>query len=172
MSFNRGRVGFHSGCNGHGGTVKLLHKNKLVVSELIHTLIGCNSILQGGEIEFSQHLNLAESYRIEGTQENPTLVLITKKNIKLLFQGELTPETKYGSPQHFILELKKWRKKSCLDKPCTQWRKVKFNKNNKGKSYDYRKQWIPVDGSKLWVNRYPLIKKFKPEENRRYILRH
>jgi len=168
LTFNKGRVGFHSGCNDHGGSVKLLPNNKLQIIELLGTQMGCEKILQDGEIEFSRYISQLNTYNVDGINNKPILKLTTKNNTVLMFDGELTPETKYGHSKKFTIELIKRSKSNCLNRPCIQWRKLKRNK--KPDNSFYEEQWDAVRGNHFWNNNDPQIKDFKAEENRKYIL--
>ncbi|RPE80049.1 META and DUF4377 domain-containing protein [Vulcaniibacterium tengchongense] len=97
LDFGAGRIAVANACNRIGGAYRL-DRDRLRIERLQSTLMACADPKLGAlDREIAGRLEAAPRFALAGG-EPPTLTLTTPAGETLRFQGEATPETRYGGP--------------------------------------------------------------------------
>jgi heat shock protein HslJ len=98
LDFDGDRVSVRNGCNGMGGSYRIVN-GQLVVGPMMHTMMACaNFSLNRLDSLIGVRLSVRPKITVTRSGDNPLLKLRTTAGDTLVFTGIPTPETRYGGP--------------------------------------------------------------------------
>lgn len=133
LDFAEGRVGVGNTCNRMGGTYTL-DGSTLTVARMVSTMMACaDAGLMALDREAGSRLEGRLSAELQAG-DNPRLTLTTANRDALVFAGEPTAATRYGSEGETVFLEVAAQSKPCShplipDKQCLQVREIRYDAN-------------------------------------------
>ncbi|KAF1687054.1 hypothetical protein B1992_06195 [Pseudoxanthomonas broegbernensis] len=165
LDFADGRLSVSNACNHIGGGYRL-ENGHLTVDRMASTLMACaDPALAALDGEVSRRLEGRLALAVDPATDPPRLALTTAADERLVFNGEPTAATRYGSaPERMFLEVAA-QTQPCShplipDKQCLQVREV-----------HYDEQGLRTGDPSAWENFYDQIEGYEHEPGVRNILR-
>ncbi|MDM1763443.1 DUF4377 domain-containing protein [Acinetobacter sichuanensis] len=129
-----GSLGISTSCNGMSTSWKI-ENNQIVSTNVASTLMACSGDAAKQEGLAASLFEQGKTAFVLNTSnpQNPTLTLTSAKGEKVVFTGQLTPETKYQSQGETIFLEISPETKECtagvMKKQCLQVREIKYADN-------------------------------------------
>jgi heat shock protein HslJ len=102
--FTEGRLNIEGGCNRIFGGYQIDADGRLKVGRMASTMMACEPAAMKTDAALAELL--AEPMKVDWAPgAEPALRLITPANATLSFQGQMTPEARYGAPTRVFLEV-------------------------------------------------------------------
>jgi heat shock protein HslJ len=98
LSFAEGRVGVAGGCNRTGASFQWLDAARMQLGQVMSTMMACSPPLDRVDAAVAAILAGTLELALEGDAAAPALRLVAANGSILQFDGEPTPETRYGGP--------------------------------------------------------------------------
>lgn len=163
FSFADGRLAFEGGCNRSFGGYSIEPDGRLKVGRMASTMMACEPAAM--KIDATLSDLLAEPVKIELTPgAAPVLRLVTPGQATLAFNGQMTPEARYGAPTRVFLEVAP-KTVACTNPldgktTCLQAREIQFDA-----------QGLKVGTPGAWQPFYDAIEGYQHQQGVRNVLR-
>lgn len=182
LTFTESGIGIQNVCNAKGGKYVLTDK-LLTVYEVMSTMMLCRGVEGSIEKAFDQRIQGNLLFSLAQNGNSPILTLTTPLQDKLVFQGVLTLDTRYGSQASIVyLEIAPQTKlcnAGVLQQQCLQVREVQYNAQGlKTNTTQWQNFYSPIEGYQhsnqerviIRVKQYPINNPPADSANTAYLL--